>query len=227
MTPHRLAFVEAAEVAHALAATTEVRAAWDTESACAGMSVGGLTHHLVQQAVITMRLLQAEPGADPIPLLEHYERAAWVQGDLDNEANVGIRTGSDDGATAGADAVLAEARAAIAALPALLDSPREPDAVLIPWQGWSLTTDDFLTTRMMETVVHSDDLAASVGLATPEFPDDAVTPVLGLLTGVAVRRHGQAAAGARAEPAAASTGERLGLLAVAPAATFVTRGALR
>ena len=64
--------------------------------------------------------------------------------------------------------------------------------MLIPWQGWSLTTDDFLTTRMMETVVHSDDLAASVGLPTPVFPDDAATPVLALLTGVAVRRHGQA-----------------------------------
>ena len=115
------------------------------------------------------------------------------QGDLDNEANVGIRTGSDAGAAAGADAVLAEGREAIAALPGLLDSRREPDAVLIPWQGWALTTDDLLTTRMMETVVHSDDLAASVGLSTPTFPDAAVTPVLALLTGVAVRRHGQAA----------------------------------
>ncbi len=192
MTPHQLAFVEAAEIAHSLASSTEVRAAWDTESACAGMSVGGLTHHLVQQAVIAARLLQAEPDGDPIPLLEHYDRAAWLQGDLDNEANVGIRTGSDAGAAAGADAVLAEGREAIATLPGLLDSRREPDAVLIPWQGWSLTTDDFLTTRMMETVVHSDDLAASVGLPTPVFPDDAATPVLALLTGVAVRRHGQA-----------------------------------
>jgi len=41
--------------------------------------------------------------------------------------------------------------------------------------------------------VHSDDLAASVDLPTPDFPDDAIAPVLGLLTGVAVRRHGQAA----------------------------------
>ena len=63
----------------------------------------------------------------------------------------------------------------------------------IPWQGWSLGIDDFVTTRLMEIVVHSDDLAASVGLPTPEFPEPALTPVLGLLTGVAVRRHGQAA----------------------------------
>jgi hypothetical protein len=59
--------------------------------------------------------------------------------------------------------------------------------VLIPWQGWSLVT------RMMEIVVHSDDLAASVELDTPEFPESVITPVLALLTGLAVRRHGATA----------------------------------
>ena len=33
----------------------------------------------------------------------------------------------------------------------------------------------------------------SVGADTPEFPDEAVGRVLGLLTWIAVRRHGQAA----------------------------------
>jgi hypothetical protein len=42
-------------------------------------------------------------------------------------------------------------------------------------------------------VVHSDDLAAGIGLETPDFPDPVVADVLGLLTGVAVRRHGQTA----------------------------------
>jgi hypothetical protein len=65
--------------------------------------------------------------------------------------------------------------------------------VFIPWQGWSLTTEDFLTTRMMEMVVHGDDLATSVDLPTPTYVDDVITPVLALLTSVAVRRHGQTA----------------------------------
>lgn len=70
---------------------------------------------------------------------------------------------------------------------------RDPDAVLIPWQGWALTTADFLVTRMMEIVVHSDDLAAGMDLPTPQFPDDVVRPVLGLLTAVSLERHGQTA----------------------------------
>ena len=45
----------------------------------------------------------------------------------------------------------------------------------------------------MEIMVHSDDLAASVGLPTPEFSEPVVRAVLGLLSAVAVDRHGQTA----------------------------------
>jgi hypothetical protein len=45
----------------------------------------------------------------------------------------------------------------------------------------------------MEMVVHADDLAASVDLETPTFPDDAVRRVVALLTDVAIDRHGQPA----------------------------------
>jgi hypothetical protein len=77
----------------------------------------------------------------------------------------------------------------------------------MPWVGWALTLDDFLTTRTMELAVHMDDLAVSVGLAAPGLPDDAFDPVLMLLSRLAARRHGQAAllrALARAERAPAA-----------------------
>jgi len=185
--------VDAARIAQELASRPEVAETWTAESACAGMTVGGLTHHLVRQAVVLTELLGAPPSGETIPLLEHYEQAPWVKGGHDDPANVAVRTRSDEQAAVGVEAVLAEARAALDRLPELLAAPRDPDAVLIPWQGWALTVDDLVTTRLMETVVHSDDLAASVGLPTPEFPEPALTPVLGLLAGVAVRRHGQVA----------------------------------
>jgi hypothetical protein len=190
----RSSFVDAARTALDLALASEVRAAWDRESACAGMSVGGLTHHLLQQVVNSVRLLEAAPVEEqPIPLLEHYARAAWVRAGPDDDANVTIREEPDAEAANGADHVLAVAEGALAQLPALLAAPRSPDLVRIPWQGWSLATDDFQVTREMELVVHADDLAASVDLPTPEFPDDVVAAVLALLSAVAVRRHGQAA----------------------------------
>ena len=191
---HVSAFLSAVELSRQLAARPEVRQSWERESSCAGMTVGGLTNHLLKQAGNTVRGLQAAPdAAPPIALQEHYARAAWVEAAPDDEANVSIREGENDSAQVGPDVVLELAGEWAADLPALLEAPRDPDTIFIPWQGWSLTTEDFLTTRMMELVVHGDDLAASVGLDTPTYPDDVVAPVIGLLTGVAMRRLGQTA----------------------------------
>ena len=190
----RTEFVTACHTAFRLASRPEVAESWDVESACAGMTVGGLTHHLLTQAKHVARFLGQPPTThDPIPLLDHYAGAAWVTADPEDEANTSIRDEGNVAAEAGRDAVLAEVEPLIEQLPDLLRTPREPDTIFIPWQGWALTTDDFLVTRSMELMVHSDDLAASVGLATPDFPDTIAAHVVDLLGGVAMRRHGQAA----------------------------------
>lgn len=190
-----VAFLSCAEVTLRLASRVEVRSAWEQESACAGMTVGGLTHHLLAQLGHVVRGLETPAPADApvIPLLEHYDRAPWVAASRDGELDPDQNDRDNSAATAGPAAVLVEAREALAGLPALLDRPRDPDVIHIPWQGWSLTTTDHLTTRMMEMVVHGDDLAASVGLPTPEHDPAVVSTVLGLLTGVSLRRHGQVA----------------------------------
>ncbi|MEV7395598.1 maleylpyruvate isomerase N-terminal domain-containing protein [Aeromicrobium sp. NPDC092404] len=190
----RTEVVTACRTAYDLASSPEVAAAWEDESACAGMTVGGLTHHLLGQARHIAGILGQPPtDHEPIPLLDHYARADWVTSDAEDEANTSIRDGGNDAATAGRDAVLAEVAPLLDRLPQLLRAPREPDTMFIPWQGWALTTDDFLVTRAMELVVHSDDLAASVGLPTPDFPGTVAAHVVDLLGGVAMRRHGQSA----------------------------------
>jgi hypothetical protein len=190
----RESFLTAARISGDLSRRPEVAERWTAESACVGMSVGGLAFHLAAQVTNTVRLVAAAPADhDPIPLLEHYVRAAWVHSDLDADVNVDIRTGGDAEAEAGPDALAALVDEQLAQLPEVLAAAEDGAAVFIPWQGWSLSLHDWLVTREMEIVVHSDDLAASVGLETPEFPEPVLTPVLGLLTAVAVRRHGQTA----------------------------------
>jgi hypothetical protein len=192
--PERESFLAAARIASDLVRRREVTERWHDESACAGMSVGGLAFHLASQITNTVRLVGAAPADDvPIPLLEHYARAAWVHSALDDQANVSIQEGSDADADAGPEALAAEVDEQLGRLPDVLAEVDPAAPVLIPWQGWSLTLTDWLTTRKMEIVVHSDDLAASIGVPTPEYPEDVIAPVLALLTGVAVRRHGQAA----------------------------------
>ena len=184
--------VDSVRVVRDLVATPQVAAQWSEESSCAGMTVGGLAVHTTSQADHLGRLLGHRHDQDPIALLEHYRRAAWSNSDLDSEANAGIRDGSNAEAEVGHEAALAQVDEWLATLEHVVDGD-VPGTVHIPWQGWSLATEDFVATRLMEMVVHSDDLASGVGLPTPEFPDRAVAETMRLLTAVAVDRHGQAA----------------------------------
>lgn len=60
----------------------------------------------------------------------------------------------------------------------------------VPWQHCGLPTDDFLVVRLMEIVVHVDDLASSTGAETPVFDPEVVEAVVCLLAALAVRRRG-------------------------------------
>ena len=184
-----------AVTAAGLLTSPRVRERWADESSCAGMTVGGLAFHLAAQAGRSVELLSAPPAGpgDLIAVEEHYRRAAWANTGPEEEVNVTIRDSADREAEAGFHGLCAKVAADLEALPGALAARSADDPVLIPWQGWALTAHDFLVTRLMETLVHSDDLAASVEVATPQFPDEAVRVVLGLLTSVAVERHGQTA----------------------------------
>lgn len=189
-------FLGAAQVAGRLATAPEVAARWTDESDCAGMTVGGLASHLAGQAANAVRLFGTAPSEhEPIALVEHYRRADWVTSGPEDEPNTSIRDESNDDAAGGPEALAQEVERDLAALPTVLEATlageRRPDTVFVPWQGWALTSEDFLVTRLMEIMVHSDDLAASVGLPTPEFSEPVVAAVLGLLSAVAVDRHGQ------------------------------------
>lgn len=182
--------VPATRLLVALVERPEVAAAWDEESSCAGMSVGALTWHLVNQPRRVVEVLAGPvPDVEPIPVSEHYARAAWIQQDLDGPANVGVRTRSEEETAAGPDAAAAAAREVLARLDATLTDA--PSTVLLPWTGAALGTEDFVVTRLLEIVVHSDDLAASVGVPVPQFDADVVEPVVRLLADLALRRHGQ------------------------------------
>jgi hypothetical protein len=136
------------------------------------------------------------PVATDVPPLEgvdeHYHRAAWVMSaSPDDPPN--DRSTDDAEAALGAAALADRCAEALETVRRLLADGAARDVVPIPWQGWSLHRDDFLLTRMLEIVVHADDLALSVGVRTPEFPADVFAPVRDLLVRLAVARRGQSA----------------------------------
>ena len=195
MTPLRKAYLVAAESAVRLIEDPAVVAAWTAPSALAGFTVGGLAAHLAFQVRFVPQTLAAPPPPGEVVTVDgHYTRAAWVGADLDAEVNVQIRRGGEASATEeGPGAVAARTGEAVEELRALLAEAPSDRLVQPPAGPWALLLDDFLVTRMMEIAVHSDDLACSVDIPTPDLPPEVLDPVLLLLSRLAVRRHGQAA----------------------------------
>jgi hypothetical protein len=190
----RPAYLDAAASAAALLADPAVAAAWAEPSALAKLTVGGLAGHLARQVTRAAEVVTADPpGEPPISLLDHYARSSWVGADLDDEVNVNVRTASDQEAADGPAALVDRVGAALDTLRATLPAAPADRVVHLSWGPWALSLDDFLVTRMMEIAVHSDDLAVSVGVATPPLPPPVTDPVIGLLSQLAVRRHGATA----------------------------------
>ncbi|MEV7011324.1 maleylpyruvate isomerase N-terminal domain-containing protein [Streptosporangium sp. NPDC051022] len=184
-------FLATARSAADLLREPAVAAAWNGPSALPEFSVGGLAGHLAYQVLLLPDALAGpEPQEETVSLLDHYSRAQWIDSDLDGDINVRIRNGGERLAAEGPAALVARVDQALGELTGLLASLPDRPARVPLWGPWSLRLDDLLITRTMELVVHSDDLAVSVGIATPAFPQGAVDAVVDLLSRLAVRRHG-------------------------------------
>jgi Mycothiol maleylpyruvate isomerase N-terminal domain len=194
MTGTRDDFLSTARSAAGLLREPAVAAAWSGPSALPEFTVGGLAGHLAYQILaVPPALAEPAPREETISLLDHYGRAAWIGARLDEEINVRIRRGGERVATEGPEALAAKVDAAISELSGGLETAADRPVRIPSWGPWSLRLDDLLITRMMELAVHSDDLAVSVGIATPELPQSAVDTVVDLLSRLAVRRHGATA----------------------------------
>lgn len=185
-------FTHAADLVGPLVARSEVAAAWTQESSCAGMTVGGLARHLVEQSLYVVEYLAAPapPDTRQISVLQHNAYSGWAHEGPDGPENQGICAGWNQQATVEgpADTVRLQSEA-IEQLPGVLG--QAPESMYLPWQEVVMPADDFIVTRMMEMVVHADDLAVSLGVPTPDFGPAVLEPVIGLLAGLSVARHGQ------------------------------------
>ncbi|BCY10182.1 maleylpyruvate isomerase N-terminal domain-containing protein [Actinoplanes sp. L3-i22] len=186
-------FLESTAAMIALLARPGVADGWAAPSALPRMRIGGLAAHLVDQVTQLPAVLDAPVADERVALPEHFARSTWVGGDLDSEDSTYIQEASRQQAAAGAPALLAAAGNALAELRRRL--PQEPPdrVVQLPFGPWTLSLDDYLVTRLLELVVHCDDLAVSIGADTPEFPPAAFDAVTGVLCRLAARRHGQPA----------------------------------
>jgi len=196
VTQIREDYVAAASAAAQLLGEPAVAAAWDKPSALELYSVAGLAGHLAGQVLFVAGFLDdsgPQPQEKPVTLPEYYDRSTWINAGIDDGPHVRIRATSEANASDGAAALAARVHTVLDEVRKALPSVPDRLVRMPTWGDYSLRLDDFLVTRLMELVVHSDDLAVSVGLPTPPLPDTATGTVVDLLARLAVRRHGPTA----------------------------------
>ena len=176
-----------------LVGSAAVAAAWNRESALPGMTVGGLARHLVSQPECAVEFLTTPgpPKARVLTLVGHYERVGWLHAPVDDPENTSIRDDFNQMGLAGHSESVKVLERAHDHLDAAIDAAGP--TTYVPWQDCALPTDDFLVVRLMEIVVHADDLVCSVGVAALTFNPEVLDPVLALLASLAARRRGQGA----------------------------------
>jgi hypothetical protein len=157
------AFFDAARCASTLLERPEVESHWTKPSVLAEFTIAGLAGHLLRGIMTVETYLDAPATAGaPLSAVEYYQ-AAGLTSDPESKLNREIRTRGEEMAAGGASIVAAAARTVLHRLEDRL-ATEEFGRVLSVLGGTSITLEEYLRTRVVELVVHSDDLALSVGI---------------------------------------------------------------
>ncbi|MEZ5377231.1 MAG: maleylpyruvate isomerase N-terminal domain-containing protein [Acidimicrobiales bacterium] len=164
--------------------------AWDQPSVLEGQTVGALCGHLARGSVwvVADYLELDEPDSVTFETADQYGALA---SSLTEEDHVNIRKRAAEVASMGYDALVAKVAERLTALEQrLADEP--PDRIVPVFGGMTMRLDPYLSTRMLEQVVHLDDLARSVDFPLPEMPRENVAIVLDVGSRIGLHRFGAA-----------------------------------
>ena len=186
-------FLQGAQVVAAALADPAVVAAWDLPSVLEEQRVGGLAGHLARGAVwVVSDYLDVGVPAGPVDFScagEYFVALASAASPEDHRA---VRERGAQVAAAGHEELRRTLDQRLATLGPRLRSceVRQQIAVI---GGKVMRLDDYLTTRIVEQVVHLDDLARSVGCAPWPLPTRAAEVTVAVGADIAVRRSSSTA----------------------------------
>jgi hypothetical protein len=163
---------------------------WMQQSALDQWSNAGLAGHLARSAFNLERAVGGEPGYGPVHDAVGYYTASAPQ-PPDSPDGKRIRELGDQEAADGA-AVLADRFTASMAWLREHAMPLDP-ATKVKLFGRVLPIDECAAACLLELVVHADDLTVSVGLEPVSFSAPAIDLVVGTLSRISRKRHGDLA----------------------------------
>lgn len=174
-------------------ARAEVTAAWDQPSSLAHYSVGGIAAHAVHGVLWLEQVLK---DTEPVGLrrvkVPEYLGLNRVNGEEDDAFSASLRSAAEAFAQTGAVLVSAALTASRDELVALLSAaPADRAVPVIRVTGGQAPLSEYLATRVLEAIVHGDDVASSVhGLRVADPPPASVRVSLGVCLELAQARVG-------------------------------------
>jgi mycothiol maleylpyruvate isomerase-like protein len=189
-----LAFLEAADTFAGLLELPEVATRWDEASAIESYTVGALVGH-VNVAMRPLETALDKPAPSDLKVIRLGRYYAGMRIDTPDDAQKavhgGVRDLSNETGREGPEANAASFHALVERVRKQLAGGQGGRLVdLRPIVPIAVRLDDFLRTRVMELVVHADDLAVSVGVDPPQPSQAAATGAIDTLMATARATHG-------------------------------------
>ncbi len=155
-------------------------------------SVAALAGHLLRGMTTVGHYLDGpEPSENGISAASYFLTMLGSAG-LSDPASQAVRTRGDEAAAAGPAALASNARAAFARLPSRLAGAGSRRRLRVA-AGLVMALDEYLRTRVVELVVHVDDLATSLGVELAPLPPGTCKVAIDVLVDVARLRYGDLA----------------------------------
>ena len=162
---------------------------WEESSALAGYTIGGLAAHTARSIRTILAYLDGpEPAGAPITPAEYFLNGLRDEDPIDSDLHRSIRRRAVEVAADGPAELLEAARTELSALTERLATTS--DRTVEVFGGAAMLLSDYLVTRLVEMVVHLDDLAHSIGSDLPDPPGEAIDLTLATLFEMAVARNG-------------------------------------
>lgn len=184
------AFKDSYDLVGSLVEQPALEQRWEDESVLSGFSVKGLAGHLVRVGWAVLDYSRSAVGdVSAIPAEEYYRTVLAKMGPAEHREVI-VRGEEVAGASA---APLRESyREATKRLEAFL-ADADPNRLIQVFGGLVMRLEDYLQTRIVEALVHLDDLALSLHLDPPEPPRPAYDIAIDHLIRVARLTHGDRA----------------------------------